>query len=63
MIFDNEGEYSFEVPLKSIQAGSWKESEPPHKAVSGILYTLLLSSGNVLCSGIRDYNSQYGEAI
>ena len=59
MIFDSEGEYSFEVPLKSTQAGPWKESEPPHKAVSGILYTLLLSSGNVLCSGIRDYDSQY----
>ena len=63
MIFDSEGEYSFEVLLKKIQTGSWRTSEPPHKVISGILDTLLPSSGYVLCPGIRDYDSQYGEFI
>ena len=63
MIFDSEGEYSFEVLLKKIQTGSWRASEPPHKVISGILDTLLPSSGYVLCPGIRDYESQYGEFI
>ena len=63
IVFDGKGDYSFEVLLKSIQTGSWKASEAPHREVSGILDTLLASSGYVLCPGIRDYDSQYGESI
>ena len=46
-----------------MQTGSWKASEAPHREISGILDTLLASSGYVLCPGIRDYDSQYGESI
>ena len=58
-----KGDYSFEVLRKRMQTGSWKASEAPHREISGILDTLLASSGYVLCPGIRDYDSQYGESI
>ena len=63
MIFASDGDYSFEVLLKGILKGSWKGSEAPHKEISSILDTLLASSGFLVCPGIRDYESQYSEAI
>ena len=63
VVFDSKGDYSLEVLLKSVKAGSWKASEPPHTEISGILDMLLANSGYVLCPGIREYDSQYGEYI
>ena len=43
VVFDSKGDYSLEVLLKSIRAGSWKASEDPHTEISGILDMLLAS--------------------
>ena len=63
MVFDDRGDYTFEVLLKTIRSGSWKESQPPHEGIVALLDTLLASSGYVICPGIIDYQSEFGEVI
>lgn len=63
MVFNNGGTYTFEVMLKSIKSGSWKESHPPHADICDLLNTLLANSGYCLCPGIRNFDNEFGETV
>ncbi len=57
------GDYQLEVLLKGVRQGSWEKSEAPHQEFRSALDTLLASSGYVICPGILNYASEFGEVV
>ena len=63
LLFGGDGMYCFEVLLKKVKSGSWKESLPPHREICDHLGTFLESSGYLLCPGIVNFDTEFGETV
>ena len=61
LVFD--GTYCFEVLLKKIKVGSWRESLPHHREICDYLDTFLENSGYLICLSIVNFKTKFDETV